>query len=355
MHLGVVQIGKNIGLAHNVAFRVLDISTGQVVSEHVGHNAATDSLLTGIGHYLKGDSVLNQGYSMLSNYIPKYMSLGTMGLINQEQDADGLPAGIGVADYSGKRYDELSANQLDLIDKESSPDLISEEDQEILRFCEYMTQCPGYGADGTDANANNGRSALGLGPMFQNRGTLLTVDCELISASFPRASISFRDVVPETEAELPETIDVVLSAMVSTGALAQFREPEFDKDGEPIRDANNNIVKKPYIFITEAGLWSKPNWTDGGRNGLLAGYRIIPPDEENWEMRPRKDADGNDIVTAEEAARNRQILKRNIIKVGINQVVQIIWKIQIGGLAQLTSMNYHYPEIGYNLKWNVWP
>lgn len=362
--MSIVQIGKNLGMRHNVSFRVLDACTGALVSEHTGHNAATNSLLTGIGHYLKGDGVLNQGYSMLNSYIPKYISLGTAGLLNQNEDADGLPAGIGTTDYSGMTYRELDGNQLDMIGATSSTALISEEHQEILRYCDYMTQSPGFGADGSDSNANNGRSHFGLGPVFADRPSVLTVGCELISDSFPRAPITFRDIVPETESELPETIDVVFSAMISTGALAQFREPQLDSDGNIQKDSDGNILKRPYVFITEAGLWSKPVWAtdssghrkyDTGYNGLLAGYRITPPDEINWEMRPRTD-DKTGVVatTPEQAAENRRILKHNILKVGINQVVQVVWKIQIGGLDQLTNMNYHYPEVEYKLKWREW-
>lgn len=282
--MSTLQCAKSLGLEHNVMIRVLDASTGRVVNQHRGHNAATNSMLLGIAHYLKGDGVMNQGHHMLSAYVPKYISLGTMGLINQDEDADGLPAGVGIIDGS-----------------------------ESDRFTDYMLQCPGYGADGYDPNANNNRPYDGLGLPYgqllnpSDPQSAVTTNCELISPSFPRALISYRDVIPETEAELPQTIDVVFSAMISTGALAQFRAPG-----------------KDYIFITEAGLWSKRDWTDGGDNGLLAGYRIAPPNQSNWDM----------SVSA-----NRQILKENIIRVGINQVVQVIWKIQIGGLPQLAGMN----------------
>ena len=207
---------------------------------------------------------------MLSAFIPQYISLGTMGLINQEEDNEGLPAGLGVGAIV---------------------------DSEEKRLTAYMYQKPGYGADGYDANQNNSRRFLGLGPVFGTNSNL-PVNCELISSTFPRSAITYRQIVPETEAELPETIDVIFSAMVSTGVLKQFRED--DKD---------------YIFITEAGLWSQPYYNSSGYNGLLAGYRIIPPDKENWDMT---------------IAENRRILKQNIIKVNKNQVVQIIWKIQIG-------------------------
>lgn len=213
---------------------------------------------------------------MLSAFIPQYISLGTMGLINQEEDDEGLPAGLGVGTIA---------------------------DSEEKRLTAYMYQKPGYGADGYDANQNNSRRFLGLGPVFGTNSNL-PVNCELISSTFPRSAITYRQIVPETEAELPETIDVIFSAMVSTGALKQFRE-----------------VDKDYIFITEAGLWSQPYYNSSGYNSLLAGYRIVPPDKENWDMT---------------IAENRQILKKNIIKVNKNQVVQVIWKIQLGSLNILS-------------------
>lgn len=259
-----------MSIEHNVSFRVLDAATGKLVREYTGHNQATNSMLIGIAHYLKGDGVLNQGTSMLSAFVPQYISLGTMGLINQDEDNEGLPAGLGVGTVA---------------------------DSEEKRLTAYMYQKPGYGADGYDANQNNNRHYLGLGPVF---GTIndKSVNCELISKTFPRAPITYRQIVTETESELPETVDVIFSAMISTGALKQFRE-----DG------------KDYIFITEAGLWSQPYYNSSGNNGLLAGYRIVPPDKENWDMT---------------ISENRRILKQNVIKVNKNQVVQIIWKIQIG-------------------------
>lgn len=396
---------KNLRTEHNVSIRVLDSKSGKVISSHIGHNAATNSLLVGIAHYLTGDGVLNQGYHMLNYYIPKYISLGTMGLINQDEDENGLPAGIGVSEGS-------------------------EED----RFVGYLLQVPGYGADGYDPNLNNNREYFGLGPVFADRDTskivtetiqlgdinldgvvnnadilmfadylagnvkltdkqLLaadvnqdgeincsdlalitqcvsgeitlgtveyrpsiapTINCELISDSFPRVQISYRDIVPETESEIPQTIDVIFSAMISTGALAQFREPG-----------------KDYIFITEAGLWSKKDWESGGDNGLLAGYRIAPPNKQNWEMTAESVSDdyaitylkdqGIDNPTEEQiqsikpeiAQNNRQILKQNIIRVGPNQVVQVIWKIQLGGLEQLGGLSDLYLS-GSVLRWVDW-
>lgn len=396
---------KNLRTEHNVSIRVLDSKSGKVISSHIGHNAATNSLLVGIAHYLTGDGVLNQGYHMLNYYIPKYISLGTMGLINQDEDENGLPAGIGVSEGS-------------------------EED----RFVDYLSQVPGYGADGYDPNLNNNREYFGLGPVFADRDTskivtetiqlgdinldgvvnnadilmfadylagnvkltdkqLLaadvnqdgeincsdlalitqcvsgeitlgtveyrpsiapTINCELISDSFPRVQISYRDIVPETESEIPQTIDVIFSAMISTGALAQFREPG-----------------KDYIFITEAGLWSKKDWESGGDNGLLAGYRIAPPNKQNWAITAESVSDdyaitylkdqGIDTPTEDQiqsikpeiAQNNRQILKQNIIRVGPNQVVQVIWKIQLGGLEQLGGLSDLYPS-GSVLRWVDW-
>lgn len=287
----IVELAKKLDLQHNVQIRVLDIATGDVVSVHEGHNAATNSMMLGLAHYLTGDGVLNQGWELLRDYVPQYMSLGTMGLISQEEDDEGLPDGIGVYD-TGQ----------------------SEED----RFIDYMKTVPSYGADGYDKYSNNGREYFGLGPVYANRpNQSKTINCELISVKFPRVKITYREIVPETQAEYPETIDVVFSGMVSTGALAQFRE-----EG------------KNYVFITEAGLWSRPDWVDGGSNGLLAAYRIAPPDDGDWDM------------TVEE---NRTKLKKEIIKVNRNQVVQIIWKIQIGAIQQFNT-----DLVKDKLKWIEW-
>lgn len=273
----VVKLSKEMALEHNVLIRVLDKATGECQSVHEGHNAATNSMMLGIAHYLTGDGVFNQGWDLLRNYVPQYISLGTMGLVNQEQDDKGLPAGVGV--YEGPEED---------------------------RFMDYMKTVPSYGADGYDKYSNNSREYFGLGPSYANRpDKSKTVNCELISTSYPRVKVSYREIVPEAKAELPQTIDVVFSAMVSTGALAQFREPG-----------------KDYVFITEAGLWSRPDWVDGGSNGCLAAYRIAPPDNGNWDM------------SIED---NRDRLKKEIIKVNRNQVVQVIWKIQIGAIQQFNT------------------
>ena len=391
---------KNLSIEQNVAIQVIDKATGQVVQEHIGHNSATNSLLFGIAHHLVGDFLPNEtvgihpSYPILANYVPRYISLGTMGLINQNQDSQGLPAGIGdtipnSTDPEFIRLQELMNEAKATLDaaKEAlaadcqywpACDACAEcnecatrigdkrqavEDAEVayqaaydafmsyneeVRFVEYMNHRPGYGADGYDGNENNGRKYLGLGYAFTShdvteqyyvndivtyngilyeciadtKGPFVpsawqqlddslqpslgtTVKLELISPSFPREQISYRDIVPEYQSEIPKTIDVVFSAMISTGALKQFRPEGQD-----------------YIFITEAGLWSKRPWEDTSENGLLAGYRIIPPNTDNWDM------------TVPE---NREILKRQILKVGKNQVVQVVWKIQIGSIDKFDS------------------
>lgn len=300
----VLKLSKEMRLEHNVQIRVLDKATGECVEAHEGHNAATNSMMLGIAHYLTGDGLFNQSWDLLRSYIPQYISLGTMGLLNQEQDEQGLPAGIGV--YKGQTEEQ--------------------------NFVDYMKTVPSYGADGYDKYSNNAREYFGLGPMYADRpDASKTVNCELISAKFPRVKVSYREIVPEAKAELPETVDVVFSAMVSTGALAQFREPG-----------------KNYVFITEAGLWSRPDWVEGGSNGLLAAYRIAPPDTDNWDM---------------SEPTNRERLKREVIKVNRNQVVQVIWKIQIGAINQFDTdlikeklkwIQYDVNGYGTAQKWPSW-
>lgn len=268
----VLSAAKNLGCVYNITARVYDRGTGRLVSEHIGHNQATCSMMLGIAHYLQGDGILNQAPGMLSKNIPMYMSLGTMGLISQTADADGLPTGIGIYDDPEKTEEE--------------------------QFVGYMEQLPGFGADGYDANENNDRPYFGLGPMYESGDA---VNCELISSKFVRTPITYRAILPEAQAELPETIDIVFSAMISTGALAQFRNGS------------------DHVFITELGLWSNKQWSDSVENGLLAGYRIIPSSSENWDMTVQS---------------NRDILKRSILRVGKNQVVQVIWKIQLGSIEQ---------------------
>lgn len=357
----ILDIAKNLSIRHNVSFDVYDEITGKLVQHHEGHNMATNSMLLGIGHYLLGDGVLNQGYEMLEHWVPQYISLGTMGLYSQDLDENGLPAGIG--------YEPSYT--------------------ETQNFQEYLAHAPGYGADGYDANANNGRIYMGIGPVFADRpedgtitetkttvsrrsrysvstviGSLVhvflqgedladtttidgtqitlanaptqsgltleivyiprdsyspkTIDCELISNTFPRAPISYRKIVTEEKSEIPGTIDIVYSAMISTGALKQFREPG-----------------KDYVLVTEAGLWCRKVWPknpDGtndynsGDNGLLAGYRIAPSDEDMLDMTKPE---------------NRLALKKEILRVGYNQVVQVVWKLQLGSIEEYGGWQSH--------------
>ena len=294
----VFQIAKNLGMNHNLCLRVIDEPTNKVVQQHIGHNSATNTLLNGIGQFLLGGSTTGAG-ELLRTWIPQYISLGTMGLSNQDEDSEGLPAGVG--DNGAE----------------------SEED----RMIDYLLKTPGFGSDGYDSTLINGREldgkpAFGLGPMFVDRtDKSTTVECELISNTFPRAKISMRQALPESRSEYPKTIDVIFSALVSTGVLAQFRP-----------------AGKNYLFISEVGLWSSPTWVDSGSNGLLAGYRIAPPDKENWDM---------------SVASNRQLLKRQILRVGINQAVQVIWKIQLGSIDQLGGLSALYPQEGH-MQWKVY-
>lgn len=332
--MGIIKLAKGIGMNHNVSIRVLDEKTGELVSQHTGHNNATNTLLTGIAHYLKGDGVFNQGYHMLAEYVPRYISLGTMGLINQDEDSDHLPSGIGAISYrnsdgSPLKYSDLSEDDRELLGHtDNLDDPISSEDIETLRYVDYMMQRPGFGSDGYDPNYQNNRPYVGIGRPFRwkvkdDNGNeveeINRTDCELISPSFPRSVITYRDIVPETEAEVPKTIDVVFSAMISTGALAQFRE-----DG------------KDYVFITEAGLWATNDPVSSGHNGLLAGYRIAPPNSNNWDMTN---------------AENRKKLKESIIRVGVNQVVQVIWKIQLGAIDQFGGVDQQYPSRARRYYW----
>ena len=286
-----IKAAKQMGLQYNVTLQVVDNTTGKVVQEHVGHNCATNSMLYGVAHHLVGDSIWNQGWYMMQQYVPKYISLGTMGLCTQEADPNGLPIGIG-------------------------PSTGSEAD----RFTTYMDERPGYGADGYDAHLNNNRPYFGLGPTFDNRESDETINCELISGSYARFPITFRDIIPETQSELPKTIDIVYSAMISTGALKQFRG---DND---------------YIFITEAGLWSEKYWigdaadpsANPGENGLLAAYRLAPKDQSKWDMTNSE---------------NRDLLKRSILRVGLNQVVVVVWKIQLGSIDEFGGRLHEYRHV----------
>lgn len=277
--MSIADIAKNMCIKHNVTFRVIDKGTNQVVREYSGHNQATNTMLSGVGHYLACGGTERMVRSLLAAYIPKFISLGTMGLVNQDEDENHLPLGI-----CGYDVDESA--------------------DDATKYTAYMNQAPGYGADGYSAGMNNDRPEFGLGAAYDPETG--AVGCELVTPTFLRVPITHQEVIPETNAEYPETVDVVLSAMISTGALAQFRG---DND---------------YVFISEAGLWSKQknfdSQTSNFGSGFLAGYRIKPPSDINWDM---------------SYSENRTILQQNIIRVGINQVVQVIWKIQIGSVKRL--------------------
>lgn len=352
-----MEASKRFGIRHNVTFRILDRATGKLISEHQGHNAATNTLIEGVGHYLAGEGVLRQGYSMLANYIPRYISLGTMGLRNQDEDSEGLPTGLSGRNYTG---------------------------DEAVDLANYVSERPGYGSDGYSKLYNNDRPYMGLGPAFSSfspensytKGDITYYNgvayeatenmlvnpelgiynywnsknwkvaddsyqptCyELITPNNPRVEIAFRDVVPEYEAEIPKSIDVVFSAMIPAGALDAFR-----------------TSTRNYIFITEAGLWSRKDYQPEGVgvNGLVAGYRIIPPNRYNRWMKPDLVPDEYAIDYLEEeegitdpteaqilaakieiAADNRKVLKEEILRVERNQVIQVIWKIQIGNFDE---------------------
>lgn len=351
-----METSEKFQVNHNVTIRVLDKNTGKLICEHTGHNTATNTLIEGVGHYLAGEGVLRQGYSMLSRYIPQYISLGTMGLKDQEESVNHLPTGI-----TGANTAETDPGQ---------------------RYADYMNERPGYGSDGYSVEYNNERPYMGLGPAWSSfsetrsyyagdvvyyKGSAYraTEDIivnpeagiynvwqldkfellssanqpycwELITPNYPRQEISFRDVVPEYEAEEPKTVDVVLSAMIPSGVFEEFRDP--DKD---------------YVFITEAGLWCTQEFDEKNMGqGLVAGYRIVPPEIKNWYM-DKDDVtdtvarnyliehgyyDPGDIIPEEDilwakcviARQNRLVLQENVLRVERDQVVQVIWKIQIG-------------------------
>lgn len=472
--MDALEIAKRLDLKQNVTIRVINEATNEVVQEHVGHNAATNSMLTGIAHYLLGDGTLNQGSDMLMSWVPQYISLGTMGLTSQDSETyfdDELemevtvPAGIGTT---------LPA-----------PDSATPEEKELnakLRFTEYLNQCPGFGADGYDENTNNDRAYFGLGLPYDDRPAMQKQDffsgdgvnklftlsttptsivsvtvypdgvinqdmhdtsvtrqtlpsnqyhvendtvviddnvnppiagsriaiiyeieadeaavCELIDSTTLRSKINFRNIIPEVQSEVPGTLDVIFSAFLSTGQLSKYRG---DND---------------YIYITEAGLWSKPSYNNSGDNGLLAGYRLMPSDDQvntlGVEDKFNSDGTTTDFVLSKKALQidsvtldndpipksdyildtatnslkfvdgapsagqlivvyrtsdtsgtwkdmsvlaNRQLVQKNIIRIGEGQVAQIIWKLQLGGLEQLEGLRYLYPSQYPKRVWIVW-
>ena len=545
----LLDVIKRLDVKQNVTIRIIDEPTGEVVQEHVGHNAATHSMLTGIAHYLMGDGVLNQGSDILSMWVPQYISLGTMGLTSQDSETitiDGedyiVPAGLGSTP--------------------PAPESATPEEKElndILRFEEYINETPGFGADGYDFNTNNNRKWFGLGlpyPIrpakvvqdFYDGGTttftlsnpvlktaksekflgngvdtaftfttgdaieiisvyvsglitttyqldinnnqivfdtapdnhadilvnyydskmniesitvypdgvvnedsrdtsivridipsnsfsltsinvieildttpplapsgsrvaiIYSVDskdatnCELIKSSYNssnvivpltrRSDITYRNMVPEYESQLPSTLDIVFSAFVSVGALAEFRG---DND---------------YLYITEAGLWSKNVYDGSQDNGLLAGYRITPIDNEDLVSQATfvgngvsKEFEFKDIVVSIESVfiddtlvdkeayyldivhnsivfseapdansdivvfyrdsnnqapwkdmskeENRHKVQQSILRIGENQVAQVVWKLQLGGLEQLNGLRSIYPAQYPEEVWTI--
>jgi hypothetical protein len=472
--MDALEIAKRLDLKQNVTIRVIEEATNKVVQEHVGHNAATNSMLTGIAHYLLGDGTLNQGSDMLTSWVPQYISLGTMGLTNQDSETyfdDELEMEVTVPSGVGTTL--------------PAPESATPQEKELnakLRFTEYLNQCPGFGADGYDENTNNDRPYFGLGLPYDDRPAMQSQDffsgdgatksftlsttpvsivsvtiypngvvnqdmhdtsvtrqilpsnqyilendtvvindnvvapvagsriaiiytldnkeaavCELIDSTTVRSKINFRNIIPEVQSEVPGTLDVIFSAFLSTGELSKYRG---DND---------------YIYITEAGLWSKPTYTSGGDNGLLAGYRIMPSDDEvntlgvedkfnsdgtTTEFKLTKEAIQIDSVTLDNVVQpsseytldtttnrlvftesapdpgqliviyrtgdvsgtwkdmtvlaNRQLVQKNIIRIGEGQVAQIIWKLQLGGLEQLEGLRYLYPSQYPEDVWIVW-
>ena len=161
-----LDILKRLDVKQNVTIRVIDEPTGTIIQEHIGHNAATNSLLTGIAHYLMGDGVFNQGSDTLMTWVPQYISLGTMGLTSQESETITVdekeyivPAALGYTPVA--------------------PDSATPEEKELnarLRLSEYINQAPGFGADGYDANSNNNREWFGLGRPYTLKPDALTQD-----------------------------------------------------------------------------------------------------------------------------------------------------------------------------------
>ena len=50
---------------------------------------------------------------------------------------------------------------------------------------------------------------------------------------------------------------------------------------------------------------------------------------------------------------NRQKVQQSIIRVGVNQIAQIIWKLQLGGLEQLNGLRYLYPSQYPEEVWTI--
>jgi hypothetical protein len=171
------------------------------------------------------------------------MSLGTMGLINQDSDEDGLPLGIGVNDNQGE--DE------------------SDEDFEIRRFKEYMEQTPGYGADGYSASQNNNREYFGLGPIYSDEAikcaeefTKETFYTEYEKPTNPdtfHISIEVETVVGDPEDEDGGTMNIgtVFQKTIYLTSHNDFIEPIYflmpHNDYEVLEDNTLKIKRKPLL------------------------------------------------------------------------------------------------------------
>lgn len=79
---------KTATAINNVTIKVIDEATGRVDQVHKGQNSVTTTLLEGIAHYLQGYGFDNVG-GLLKNYLPQYISLGTMGLNGVGEDSEG--------------------------------------------------------------------------------------------------------------------------------------------------------------------------------------------------------------------------------------------------------------------------
>lgn len=348
------NICKPIPIEHNVYIRVVDQATGQVVSQHTGHNTATFTMLEGIARYLRGDGALTQT-PILKRFLPSYMSVGTMGVVDPHPNADEVPTQIGTSKYNiGDTI--TNANDLHLIGKDSAYTIQSSDTDIIDIFCmqNYVETVPGFGADGS-SHSNNTRQQAGLGAKVNPdlvtayfAGTTDTYPVgELTSDSFRRSAITYRNI-EDAGAEVPDTIDVIYGCMISTNMLKQF------------------MGGQDYIYLTEVGLWSRPDYIDNVvGNGLLAAYRITPMSEYKTAMGPgdvtQADIDEyaeehgvspSSVTTDDVATANRAELKKQILRVNANQVVQVIWKLQLGITGTLVK---YLPGPTPSIHWDVWP
>ena len=267
------EIKQLLGSESNVLLSVIDSTSGNVLRTHVGHNAATNTFIYSCAQRFISDN---------TEWAPRYISLGTMGLLNQQETDNHTPSGIGTY---------LDTSDTDI----------------VTRYKHYIEQRPGYGADGYNSSMNNNRQYIGLGPSY----TGSAINCELV-ADVSSATLNFVHqrspivsvrLVPEYESSASESVDVYLTAMISDSAL------------------KNMMGDLDYIFITECGLWSSDKVvsasgdfvpSDSFTNGLLAAYRIMPPGITPSDM---NNAD------------SRTMLENEILRVEQGQIVQVVWKV----------------------------